>query len=65
MAGDQPRYPLPPFTAATAAEKVQKAEDAWNAKDPAKVAAAYSVGEAMFWGIPLRSHAMLLQHSVN
>jgi uncharacterized protein len=44
---DQPRHPLPPFTAATAAEKVQKAEDAWNAKDPAKVAAAYTAGELL------------------
>ena len=26
--------PLPPFSAQTAAEKVQMAEDAWNSKDP-------------------------------
>ncbi len=36
------RPPLPPFTAETAAQKVQAAEDAWNTRDPAKVAAAYT-----------------------
>jgi nuclear transport factor 2 (NTF2) superfamily protein len=36
------RLPVPPFTAETAAKKVQSAEDAWNTKDPVKVAAAYS-----------------------
>jgi nuclear transport factor 2 (NTF2) superfamily protein len=36
------RPPLPPFTAATAAEKVQAAEDAWNTRDPEKVAQAYT-----------------------
>jgi nuclear transport factor 2 (NTF2) superfamily protein len=35
--------PLPPFTAETAAQKVQAAEDAWNTRDPAKVALAYTV----------------------
>lgn len=38
-----PRPPLPPFTAETAALKVQAAEDAWNTRDPARVAAAYTV----------------------
>jgi nuclear transport factor 2 (NTF2) superfamily protein len=37
------RPPLPPFTATTAAEKVQAAEDAWNTRDPEKVARAYTV----------------------
>ena len=37
------RPPLPPFTAETAAQKVRMAEDAWNTRDPAKVALAYSV----------------------
>ena len=32
----------PPFTAETAAAKVQAAEDAWNTRDPDKVAAAYT-----------------------
>ncbi|NGO06798.1 nuclear transport factor 2 family protein [Streptomyces sp. HC44] len=34
--------PLPPFTRETAAQKVQAAEDAWNTRDPQKVALAYS-----------------------
>ncbi|CAM4125936.1 nuclear transport factor 2 family protein [Helcobacillus massiliensis] len=34
--------PLPPFTAETAAKKVQAAEDAWNTRDPHKVALAYT-----------------------
>ena len=36
------RPPLPPFDAATAAAKVRAAEDAWNSRDPARVAAAYT-----------------------
>ena len=36
------RPPVPPFTEATARQKVQAAEDAWNTRDPAKVAAAYT-----------------------
>ena len=36
------RPPLPPFTAETAAAKVRAAEDAWNGRDPAKVALAYT-----------------------
>ena len=36
------RPPLPPFDAAGAAAKVQAAEDAWNTRDPERVAAAYS-----------------------
>jgi nuclear transport factor 2 (NTF2) superfamily protein len=36
------RLPLPPFTAETAAQKVRLAEDAWNGRDPAKVALAYT-----------------------
>ena len=35
--------PLPPFTLETATQKVQMAEDAWNTKDPEKVALAYTV----------------------
>lgn len=37
------RPPLPPFTAESAAQKVRMAEDAWNGKDPEKVAKAYTV----------------------
>ena len=36
------RPPVPPFTEETARQKVQGAEDAWNTKDPEKVAGAYS-----------------------
>ena len=37
-----PRPPLPPFTRETALQKVQAAEDAWNTRDPERVAAAYT-----------------------
>jgi nuclear transport factor 2 (NTF2) superfamily protein len=36
------RPPLPPFTAETAAQKARLAEDAWNSRDPARVALAYT-----------------------
>ena len=36
------RPPLPPFTRATAIQKVQIAEDAWNSRDPNRVSLAYS-----------------------
>ncbi|HLU28373.1 MAG TPA: nuclear transport factor 2 family protein [Glycomyces sp.] len=36
------RPPLPPFTAETARGKVQSAEDAWNTRDPHRVAQAYT-----------------------
>jgi hypothetical protein len=36
------RPPLPPFTADTAAQKARLAEDAWNTRDPARVALAYT-----------------------
>ena len=36
------RPPLPPFTKETATQKVRMAEDAWNGRDPAKVALAYT-----------------------
>src|SRR5690348_14570712 len=36
------RPPLPPFTAETAAQKVQAAENAWNTRDPERVAGAYT-----------------------
>jgi nuclear transport factor 2 (NTF2) superfamily protein len=37
------RPPYPPFTEETARQKVQSAEDAWNTRDPQKVAGAYTV----------------------
>jgi uncharacterized protein len=36
------RPPLPPFTRDTAIQKVRLAEDAWNSRDPEKVALAYT-----------------------
>jgi len=36
------RPPLPPYTRETAIQKVRLAEDAWNSRDPEKVALAYS-----------------------
>jgi nuclear transport factor 2 (NTF2) superfamily protein len=36
------RPPLPPFTRETALQKVQSAEDAWNTRDPERVALAYT-----------------------
>jgi uncharacterized protein len=37
------RPPLPPFTHESAIQKVRMAEDAWNSRDPARVALAYSL----------------------
>ncbi len=37
-----PRPPLPPFTLETAQMKVLAAENAWNTKDPERVAGAYT-----------------------
>jgi uncharacterized protein len=37
------RPPLPPFTRETAIQKVRRAEDAWNSRDPEKVSLAYTV----------------------
>ena len=39
---EQPRPPFPPFTAETATQKVRMAEDAWNTRDPQRVALAYT-----------------------
>jgi nuclear transport factor 2 (NTF2) superfamily protein len=38
------RPPLPPFDAETAAQKARMAEDAWNSRDPERVALAYTEG---------------------
>ena len=37
------RPPLPPFNHESALAKVQAAEDAWNSRDPQRVAQAYTV----------------------
>jgi uncharacterized protein len=36
------RLPLPPFDENTAAQKARLAEDAWNSRDPARVALAHT-----------------------
>lgn len=37
-----PKPPLPPYSAETAAQKVRLAEDAWNSRDPDRVALVYT-----------------------
>ena len=37
------RPPFPPFTLETAIQKVRMAEDAWNSRDPERVALAYTL----------------------
>ena len=39
---EPPRPPLPPFDATMAAQKVRMAEDAWNSRDPQRVALGYT-----------------------
>jgi nuclear transport factor 2 (NTF2) superfamily protein len=40
---ESPRPPLPPFDAKTAIQKVRQAEDAWNSRDPQRVALGYTI----------------------
>jgi nuclear transport factor 2 (NTF2) superfamily protein len=42
MADEKPRPPLPPFDQESATLKVRLAEDAWNTRDPERVALAYT-----------------------
>ena len=42
MTAEAPRPPVPPFTEATAREKVRLAEDGWTGRNPEKVALAYT-----------------------
>ena len=37
------KHPLPPFTEASAKQKIQAAEDAWNSKNPEKISQAYTI----------------------
>lgn len=39
---EPPRLPLPPFSREDAVKKVRLAEDAWNSRDPQRVALAYT-----------------------
>ena len=43
MNTEEQRVPLPPFNMETALQKVQLAEEAWNSKDPERVALAYTI----------------------
>jgi len=43
MATTAARPPFPPFTRESASQKVRLAEDAWNTRDPAKIALAYAI----------------------
>jgi len=43
MSSIEQRPPLPPFTRETAIQKVRLAEDAWNTRDPSRVASAYTL----------------------
>jgi nuclear transport factor 2 (NTF2) superfamily protein len=52
------RPPLPPFTRETALRKVQAAEDAWNTRDPERVAAAYTV-DSVWRGLMRRREASI------
>lgn len=42
MTDQPPRAPVPPFSYDDAVQKVRMAENAWNGRDPAKVALAYT-----------------------
>jgi nuclear transport factor 2 (NTF2) superfamily protein len=42
MSDAERRPPFPPFTADTAAQKARGAENAWNTRDPGRVALAYT-----------------------
>ena len=42
MTQGETRPPVPPFTEQTAIQKVRMAEDAWNTRDPIRVALAYT-----------------------
>jgi uncharacterized protein len=42
MSNHEPHPPLPPFTRASAIEKVRLAEDGWNSRNPERVSLAYT-----------------------
>ena len=52
---------LPPFTESTARQKVQMAEDAWNTRDPERVALAYT--EETEWRNRAESYEQAQQQS--
>ena len=46
MTSPADRPPVPPFTPDSAKQKVRLAEDAWNSRDPERVAMAYTADSA-------------------
>ena len=46
MTAPADRPPVPPFTRESATQKVRMAEDAWNTRDPERVALAYTADSA-------------------
>ena len=46
------KKPIPPFNIETAKQKIQAAEDAWNSKDPEKIALAYTVDSCLLYTSP-------------
>jgi nuclear transport factor 2 (NTF2) superfamily protein len=46
VTGSADRPPVPPFTRESATQKVRMAEDAWNTRDPERVALAYTADSA-------------------
>lgn len=42
MSNDESRPPFPPYDEESARHKIQAAEDAWNTRDPERVALAYT-----------------------
>jgi hypothetical protein len=42
MSNDESRPPFPPYDEDSARQKIQAAEDAWNTRDPERVALAYT-----------------------
>ena len=58
-----PRPPLPPFTEETARQKVQAAEDAWNTRDPERVAARLQRGLGGATGTVVTGRAEIVESS--
>ena len=46
LSTNESRPPFPPFTREMAVQKVRMAEDAWNSRDPERVAPAYTIDSA-------------------
>lgn len=55
---NESRPPVPPFASETGIQKVGMAEDAWNSRDPKRVALAYTTDSR--WRNAVRWHAHVL-----